>query len=338
MTSTRAQPRSLFAPAAFVLAVLPACAGGYDSYGEVSSAITCDVSQCGSNAAELNSLPIGELHLFPGQNTGEVSDWGARVVGFSAPLAAPGGPAGYTMSVVRGRLRATKGSTVLMGAALVGSRISVEDASIDPPLQADLIIHDHDTQMSWTTGAYPAYPIDRYVFITLDHRPVCVDAADTSANNAWAVLLSGERYSWSDKAVIDAGPAAAGWFNIACEDNALYEMKFQGYDPEPALLSLPHTTANERQAALKMITADYCGTGYSFTETGTSLHWLNDALWSDNGAPPASSFEAKWGPTGALCLDNPRLATLAEIASECDLPPPCSEYAGAFEWQTENPM
>jgi hypothetical protein len=240
--------------------------------------------------------------------------------------------------VENGRFNAVKGPTVLTGAALEGSMILIEDRNYDPPRQSDLIIHEHDTRMSWTTGEYSPYPINRYVLTTLDHTPVCVEASDPNDHNAWAVLLSGERYSWSDKTVAATGADAAGWFNIACEDNALYEMKFQGYDPQPAQPSMPTTNANERQAALKMITADYCGTGYSFTETGTPLHWINDALWSDNGAPQASTFEAKWDRTGALCLDNPRLAALEEVQAECGPLPSCAGFQGAFEWQTENPQ
>lgn len=334
---------------AFALAALPACVLDDESYGQIRAGICvesmfqtacapCDVSQCGSNAASLNDLPIGELHLFPGQNTGAPSAWNARIVGFVAPASAPGGPLGYTLRVQNGRFEAVKGPNVLTGAALEGSKILIEDGNFEPPRQADLIIHEHDTAMSWTTGAHPPYAIDRYVLTTLDHTPVCVDANDPGDNAAWAVLLSGERYSWSDKTVTATGAAAAGWFNIACEDNALYDMKFQGYDPQPAHADLPRTSANERQAALKMITADYCGTGRSFTETGTPLHWINDAAWSDNGPPPASTFEAKWDHTGALCLDNPRLATLAEVEAECGPLPPCAGFQGPFEWQTENPQ
>lgn len=307
-------------------------------------AIACPHWDCGGNAAELNELPLGELHLFPGQNTGEISAWNARIVGFMAPPDAPGGPHGYTLRVRDGRFSAVKGDVTLAGSDLLGSEILVENTGDGTTVT--MIIHDHGTVMSWTEDPFP---VDRYVLSSYDatqerYVPVCADATDTSADSAWAVLISGERYSWSAKAVDATGPQGAGWFNISCKDGALYKMKLMGYDPQPPPANPHSTTLAQRQATLKMLTADYCGTGYSFTETGTPLHWFNQAGWSDNGVPPASTFEAHWNVDGALCLEAPRLgiSELQAIHDECARVnrqlPPCSEFAGAYEWGTENPQ
>lgn len=330
--------------AGLMAGLIAGCDASPEPRGSAVRTVVCPVWECGTNAAELNELPIGELHLVPGQNTGETSAWSARIIDFVAPPGTPGGPLGYTLRVQDGRFSAARASVTLKGSELIGSKITIENTGDGTTVE--LIIHDHGTVPSWTGNPFP---VDRYVLTSYDetqqrHVPVCTDASDTSHDSAWAVLVSGERYSWSAKSVIASGPTGAGWFNISCKDNALYKMKLMGYDPQPGPANTHSTTPEQRQATLKMVTADYCGTGYSFTETGTPLHWYNQAGWSDNGMPPSSTFEALWNHTGALCLDTPRLGTdeLQDILDECASAnkqlPLCSDFTGAYEWGTENPQ
>lgn len=330
-----------FVPA-LALGALAACDSSLEMIGENVYADSCPVWECGGNAGTANDLPIGENHLFPGLNTGEVSAWGAQIIDFTAPPSAPGGADSYTLRVENGRFLASNGMTTLAGDALRDSVITMLDVNTNNTIHVHF--HDHDTMPSWTTNSFP---VDRYILTWFDPNlqeqvPVCTDAADPSAESAWAVVLSNERYSWTQKAVTATGMAANGWFNIVCKGNALYDMKLMGYDPRPAQGTPYTTTAMQRQAALKMITADYCGGGESFTETGTPLRWFNQAGWSDNGQGAQATFEAKWGHTGAVCLDQPRLAQLADIEAECaslgkTLPPPCTGFSGSYEWSTENP-
>lgn len=328
---------------ALVLGALAGCDASLDPLDTTVRAIECPTWECGANAAEINELPLGELHLVPGQNTGAISAWNARIIGFMAPPDAPGGPFGYILRVQDGELSAVKNAFTLEGSDLLGSKITIENTGDDTTVE--LIIHDHGTVMSWTGNPFP---VNRYLLTSYDatqqrHVPVCADATDTSHDSAWSVLVSGERYSWSAKSVVATGQEGAGWFNISCKDNALYKMKLMGYDPQPPAANPHSTTSAQRQATLKMVTADYCGTGYSFTETGTPLHWLNQAGWSDNGTPPASAFEAYWNHTGALCLDMPRqgMSELQAILDECASVdkqlPLCSDFAGVYEWSTEKP-
>ena len=70
-----------------------------------------------------------------------------------------------------------------------------------------------------------------------------------------------------------------------------------------------------------MITADYCGTGQSYTQNGTALNWENAAGTVVSDAT-LGAVEAVWSASGALCLDETRLDN-AQVA--CSLPP-CSTY------------
>jgi hypothetical protein len=132
-----------------------------------------------------------------------------------------------------------------------------------------------------------------------------------------AVLFTGERYDAKDVTV--SAPAApptgpdpglsSGWFNIACVGTALAKMHF-----------LRHTTAgsgsssspshSQRQAMLKLLSADYCGDGRAYARNGTPLFFrdqegrFDPTRWYDKDR--VGEFEAIWTADGALCLDDPR--------------------------------
>ena len=95
------------------------------------------------------------------------------------------------------------------------------------------------------------------------------------------------------------------------------------------------TTLDQRQAMLKMFSADYCGTGESFTTDNYPLRWIDSTGWQQ---PPldldpkhgqVSSIEAIWGPSGAVCLDTPRQVPRAQVP--CALPA-CGDVTG---WATQ---
>lgn len=97
------------------------------------------------------------------------------------------------------------------------------------------------------------------------------------------------------------------------------------------------TTIPERQTFLKMLVADYCGTGKVFTVAGQPLMWTDDrgTMPLTSGVPRTT--EARWQPSGADCVNEPRVdeyptedgmaefpdGAEAAIAAECTRPPRC---------------
>ncbi len=81
----------------------------------------------------------------------------------------------------------------------------------------------------------------------------------------------------------------------------------------------------QRQATLRMITADYRGDGHSYTQNGTPLHWENAA---GTVASPGELgvMEAVWSAGGALLPRSP--ARLAGADAACDLPA-CDTFSPA---------
>jgi hypothetical protein len=69
------------------------------------------------------------------------------------------------------------------------------------------------------------------------------------------------------------------------------------------------TTLFNLAAMLKMLTADYCGTGRSYTVDGQPLKYGDSNHWCSQ--PPiipsaVCSIEALWAEKGAVCVDTPR--------------------------------
>ncbi len=335
--------RSISKIVCLALITMAGCTQDGEWFGELSLESGCPLNECGANTAQLiDAIQIAELHLSAGQNSGYTNPWGVRISGFIAP----DGSSSYTLRVDKGRLLASRAGQTLSGPQLIGATILVTDTTRNQTVE--IVIHDHGMVPSWTS---PDFAVDRYVFKTYEpdlemYVPVCSDAVDLMENAAWSVLLSGERYSWPSKAVTDTGAAAAGWFNIACQGNGLYKMKMMGYDPDPTGQNPFQSTWQRRQGTLKMLTADYCGTGTSHTQTGTTVYWNNPGGWSHNHSdtPPGMLFEAYWSLDGAICLDTPRegASALSEIAAECaafgrPLPPCDGQTISAYMWSTRSP-
>jgi hypothetical protein len=181
-------------------------------------------------------------------------------------------------------------------------------------------------------------------------KPVCRDNPDPDPKwrglDGKALIFSGDRYHARDKVVVK-DDADSPWFNIGCAGTAVAKMHLLHHtqaagDPAP--------TVPQRQAVLKMLTADYCGTGRSFTLSGQPLDYNFDQRWQARGATeaalnvgaPGDEVEAIWTEAGAACLNNPRMAgqarfPLTAIHAECSpfhvRPAPSIASPGAPERQ-----
>jgi hypothetical protein len=146
--------------------------------------------------------------------------------------------------------------------------------------------------------------------------------------------------------VVASDPTST-WFNIACEGTAIAKLHLlrhtaaSVFDPRadvptgsdhaiPVPPGIPTgpivhprrtTKVPERQALLKMLTADYCGIGFPFTENGHPLSYTFQQPWqplfprTNGSAVPFRgldnvSIDALWNQDGAVCLAVPRLSDI----------------------------
>jgi hypothetical protein len=295
-------------------------AGQWRTYGTP----VCPAWQCGFNSAEVNGRSIRELNL-----DGAANASGLKIVGFTAPL----GLLGYSLDVADDELIATGPGPTLRGAALLGATILVKEPGL-LSLPLPITITGYQEIPSWAAGAPP---VATYALLypdlgsLLTKRNVCNgDLTDTLATSA--VVLGGETYDLTSKTV-QHNPR---WLTIACAGSAAAKLRLLGYGPQSDFdgEGNPASVA-QRQATLKMITADYCGGGVSYTQNGTALAWEN----ADGTVQPAHALgpvEAVWSASGALCLEATRISG---ITVGCTLPK-CGSVGlgdGAGEWRTNLP-
>jgi hypothetical protein len=133
------------------------------------------------------------------------------------------------------------------------------------------------------------------------------------AGERWAFPLAGV---WTAVSEHQADPRA---FNVTCSSGAIGKCVRLGYKPWK---QLPDGTAlwDYHQACVRMLRADYCGDGQSFTRDGTLID-LYDRLGIQKGEPtPGMRFEAGWGKDGATCVARVRIpekVMLEELTRRC---------------------
>lgn len=94
------------------------------------------------------------------------------------------------------------------------------------------------------------------------------------------------------------------WFSFACTRRDVATCLKQRYreDGPPEKLSL-------FEACTRMMRADYCGDGVSYTNDGTFISIWDNREVSDKQEATPMVFEAAWGEHGAVCLSRPRWGT-----------------------------
>jgi len=126
-------------------------------------------------------------------------------------------------------------------------------------------------------------------------RPICTDE---NGNDTWAIPLDGE---WDYRQGVPGGGShrkGTGTFTFACMDAALAKCTLLGYRP--------WTTYNDvdlapyHQTCVRLLRADYCGDGASYTKDGTLVN-LYDTLGIQTDTENWI-FEAEWDPNGARCF------------------------------------
>ncbi|MDC0722090.1 ADYC domain-containing protein [Nannocystis bainbridge] len=278
----------------------------------------CPVWRCGFNSADVNGRAIRELNL-----DGVANSEGLRITGFLAPLGLLGN---YRLEVENDALVARNpGGQTLKGAQLIGATILVQASGL-LSLPVPITVLGYQEVDSWAAGA-PKVPTYALLYpdlgALLGVRNVCSgDLLDTLASAA--TVLGGETYDLAAKTVT---PNRNRWLTIACAGSAAAKMRLLGYGPQSSA-----TTPAQRQATLKMVTADYCGEGVSYTQNGTEVHWANaGGTVAPGSTAELGDVEAVWNEDGALCLGSPRVAG---TVTDCGLPSCAGRDVDDGEWVT----
>jgi hypothetical protein len=276
---------------------------------------------CHDWGCKANAASTLDGHVFHDHDLGLLGTGGAAnsgglwITGVLAPDGAP-----MSLEVPPGdldQLIGKVGDDTLAGGELLGTRILMTDGTQTYKLWLDGI----DRLDFWVGGGHAtSYFFTVQTGDDLAREPLCRAASgelegwDGQMNNA--VVFRGDRYKAREKTV---AVVTDTWINIACAGTAIAKLHL-----------LRHTTAGstsrctatqpERQAMLKLLTADYCGDGTAYTEDGTPLMYADHNHWYHDGTDLSDPVqrtraEAVWNERGAVCLRTPRLFPLDQI--EC---------------------
>ncbi|MBN8999144.1 MAG: hypothetical protein J0H54_07035, partial [Rhizobiales bacterium] len=112
-------------------------------------------------------------------------------------------------------------------------------------------------------------------------------------------------------------PAAPG-FEIACTSGAFGKCLLFGYHPWKSGAAVP--MAQLYRSCIRMVRADYCGDGRSWTRNGMSIDIFDRFGVQKADNPPNMTLEAAWSPEGAVCIHHarvPSVGTLDAVLAAC---------------------
>jgi uncharacterized protein YjbI with pentapeptide repeats len=183
-----------------------------------------------------------------------------------------------------------KGSNIYMGAEFVGAEF-----------QGNL--GNGSTVPVRITGVSPAPEPNADVNLyTLEYRnaegvwlPACRNAAGTPVQ---ALPVEGV---WDYRQDVVGGGSKTddpARFTFACMGGAIAKCALWGYRPWATYNGT--ALANYHQACTRMVRADYCGTGKSYTKTGNRINFYDElGIQQDT---ENWMFEAEWDANGARCI------------------------------------
>lgn len=301
----------------------------------------CPQFACGANSPVLEVDGFHDFNLLssaqesPAVTTPNDAGFSIAAVNHRATITSAKGLA-YDLRVedghIVGRCRTTP-CTVLRGAALVGAKIPILREKDRFTIEIATV-----RQMTYflgggTTEAYTLRwtPTDGQTTNLCDNIQVLIDNLAAQPGGSGqdggkigkyqqlelmgmtvfeTVVFEGDRIDAAKRTMSKDADTDDNWFNIGCAGAALSKVHLTRNSVHSQLPPATPPPAGprfweQRQATLKMYSADYCGTGTAFTVAGQALVWKGDQM-TDFWAPPLE-LEARWNEKGAICLAKPRM-------------------------------
>ncbi len=245
------------------------------------------------NTSAIGSQPFSEMDL-----AGALHD-GVQVIGVQVKGPNDTWITADRTEVVDGTLRVTVGKTAHVGAALVGARWQVnlvDDQGVVLPRK--LWIAEVDV-----ISAKEA----RYTFQTHDDNGevVYLCEADALGSHSAAVIKD----VTIDPFTADMAPRRETAY-FACVSGAVGKAVTWGYRPWERTLA-------EFATAVRVVRADYCFDGMSWTTPGTALQ-LKDRWNINTFLSAAAPTEVVWTRAGIACLTQPRALSYSAEQVTCD--------------------
>ena len=224
---------------------------------------------------------------------------------------------------VDGEIHAGRGTTNFSGQQLVGSK-----------WELTLLVNGTETPATmWISGATNNQGVWQYTFQHHDALGNVANLCETDAHGkAVAVPIADMTVNASTGDLTSRNNT----LYLACTSGALGKAVTWGYSPWDIGM-------DEFEATIRVVRADYCGDGQSWTTPGTGLQ-IEDAWGVSGFAVPTATNEAVWGASGALCIATTRVIGQGAITCDGVVVPTCAANvsltnpAGALLWTKNAPM
>ena len=200
--------------------------------------------------------------------------------------------------VVDGNLRASAGKNIYTGAALIGSRWQIDIMNGNSAQRVELWIESH-VQVSPKES--------RYVFRTHDENGAETYVCDADSEGLHTSIPIKD--ITVDRATGDM-TARSKTAYLACTSGAIGKAISWGYRPWERSLA-------EFELATRMVRADYCLDGTSWTEPGLSLQ-VRDKYSINSFVRPEDPTEVVWTSAGTACVTQPRNPLYLANEVTCD--------------------
>ncbi|HEX3478798.1 MAG TPA: ADYC domain-containing protein [Kofleriaceae bacterium] len=270
--------------------------------------LTCTSGTCGTNSPIVNNFPINGLSK---RADGACNASGVQLLAHSLEGGGCGKAADLELDPGGTRLIGMRnGQVVCTGEQLAGATFLVRSfassalaftiASVRPIITLDGRAQYEGYRIE--SGGVPA--CDSAAALSIRRKLGLVDTeapvgalpkpvGDPSGPpDDLVIAVDGPLYDRADKLIPGSQDR---WFNLACARDSLAKRSLYG-------LYTPGDDATN-ETALHMLTANYCGKPY--TVPGVELEWEAHSI------PKLRQEEALWHGGKAICIDTPRLMTLA---------------------------
>jgi hypothetical protein len=248
-----------------------------------------------------------------GINGGGINGSNANLVGYTFDLTTVSGATinGATINgawIENGTLKAMReDGTVVSGQALVGAKVT---GNLDNGESVTLRLDALESFTSAVGTALPRYTISYTGPNSTTRAYVC---GKNDAGEPLKTIPIAGRWNF-EQGVPEGGSKeeSSTLVTFACQGFAVYKCIDYGYPPWKKVNGV--SLSNHHQACVRMLRADYCGDGRSWTVNGTVIN-MYDSLGIQLDTE-SWAIEAEWSIEGARCLSHQRIQSLG-TAPDC---------------------
>jgi hypothetical protein len=269
----------------------------------------CEAWGCGMNSPEIDHLGVHDIHGVVGGLP--------NANGFRVTKIVKAGLLYKQIWSVKSSLVVTGTPGTLINSGVSGTVVTITNGSSTYEIQIGKLIRvpmwAHVTGGEMTNTYEIQWDIvaagggdQKRVWKNICKKPPVDGSNDLLGMNRFQSVVFENDWIDADRKTVSTRPEKF-WWNIGCAGHALAKLHLTGHTAGAQAEHGFHSDERMRQTTLKMITADYCGTGFAFTVAGQKLGWTDQFAWNEYSVGFVGKKEAEWTEKGVSCLNTPRV-------------------------------